>query len=216
MRRSQLVLAAMAAVGEGVHFDPVRIQKLIFLIEKEAADYVGGPHFNFQPYLYGPCDQAVFDELNALQRDGHVEIHRSRRRAYALTSSGHKSGKEILLTLPRSVRDYFESCAQWVLSLSFGRLLSAIYQKYPDMAVNSVVPEVTIRYPQALFRSPMPSFLSGVARTFDLAAVLDDFDFLSSRKQDASALQDVWATVGEDLRGAIAGFRSPKVGADAP
>ena len=214
LRRSQFVLAAMAAAGEDIQFDPVRIQKLIFLIEKEAADYIGGPHFNFQPYRYGPCDQAVFDELNALQENGQVHIHRSRRRTYALTSSGRISGREVLLTLPRSVRDYFKSCAQWVLSLSFGRLLSAIYQKYPDMAVNSVVPEVTVRHPQALFRSPMPSFLSGAARTFDLAAVLDDFDFLSSRKHDAGALQDVWATVGDDLRGAIAGFRSPKTGAD--
>lgn len=216
MRRSQFVLAAMAAGGEGVQFDPVRIQKLIFLIEKEAADYVGGPHFNFQPYLYGPCDQVVFDELNALQRDGQVEIRRSRRRTYALTSSGRITGTKVLLTMPRSVREYFEGCAQWVLSLSFGRLLSAIYQKYPDMAVNSVVPEVTVRHPQALFRSPMPCFLSGVARTFDLAAVLDDFDFLSSRKHDAEALEDIWATVGEDMRGALAAFPGSKAGVDAP
>ena len=215
MRRSQVILAAMAAAGEGVQFDPVRIQKLVFLIEKEAAGYIGGPHFNFQPYLYGPFDQALFDELGALQRNSQVKIQRSQRRTYALTSSGQISGKEVLLGLPRPVRDYFENCAQWVLSLSFGRLLSAIYQKYPDMAVNSVVAEVEARHPLALFRSPMPSFLSGVARTLDLAGVLDDFDLQSERKRDAGVLQDVWIAVGDDLRGAITGFRNLQTDADA-
>ena len=214
-RRSQIVLAAMAAAGEGVQFDPVRIQKLIFLIEKEAADYVGGPHFDFQPYLYGPFDQAVFDVLGQLQKGNQVRIQRSHRRTYALTPSGRISGKEELLDFPRLVRDYFENCAQWVLSLSFGQLLSAIYQKYPDMAVNSVVPEVNARYPLALFRSPMPSFLSGVARTLDLAGVLDDFDAQPPRQRDARALQDVWIAVGDDLRGAMTGFRELQADADA-
>ena len=215
MRRSQVILAAMAAAGEGVQFDPVRIQKLVFLIEKEAAAFIGGPHFNFQPYLYGPFDQAIFDELSALQRNSQVKIQRSQRRAYALTSSGQISGKEALLTLPRPVQDYFKRCAQWVLSLSFGRLLSAIYQKYPDMAANSVVPEVKARHPLALFRSPMPSFLSSVARTLDLAGVLDDFDLQSERKRDAGVLQDIWIAVGDDLRGAITGFRNLQTDADA-
>lgn len=215
MRRSQVILAAMAAAGEGVQFDPVRIQKLVFLIEKETAAFIGGPHFNFQPYLYGPFDQAVFDELGALQRNSQVKIQRSQRRTYALTSSGQVSGKEVLFGLPRPVRDYFENCAQWVLSLSFGRLLAAIYQKYPDMAVNSVVPEVKARHPLALFRSPVPSFFSGVARTLDLAGVLDDFDLQSERKRDAGVLQDVWIAVGDDLRGAITGFRNLQTDADA-
>lgn len=208
MDRSQVILAAMAAAGQDVQFDPVRIQKLIFLIEKEAADYIGGPHFNFRPCLYGPCDQAVFDELGALQRNGQVKIQRSRRRIYALTSSGQVSGREELLGLPGVAREYFEKCAHWVFSLSFGRLLSAIYQKYPDMAVNSVVPEVRTRHPRALFRSPMPSFLSGVARTFDLAGLLDDFDLPSERNRDASVLHHAWITVGDNLRRAMAGFRT--------
>ncbi|MCY4256137.1 MAG: hypothetical protein OXE51_08505 [Gammaproteobacteria bacterium] len=215
LRRSQFVLAAMAAAGESVHFDPVRIQKLIFLIEKGAADYIGGPHFDFQPYLYGPFDQTVFDVLGQLQKSDQARIRMSQRRAYALTPSGRASGEEALLALPKLVREYFENCAQWVLSLSFGRLLSAIYQKYPDMAANSIVPEVEARYPQALHRSPMPSFLSGAARTLDLAAVLDDFDLQSPRKRDARAIQDVWIAVGEDLRGAMTGFQKLQTDADA-
>lgn len=215
MRRSEIILAAMAAGGEGVQFDPVRIQKLIFLIEKEAADYIGGPHFNFRPYLYGPFDQAVFDELGQLQGNNEVRMERSHRRTYALSPSGRMSGKEVLLTFPRPVRDYFGNCARWVLSLSFGQLLSAIYQKYPDMAVNSVVPEVKVRYPLALLRSPMPSFLSGVARTLDLAAVLDDFELQSDRKGDARVLQDVWMAVGDDMRAAMTRFRDLQTDADA-
>ena len=131
MERSQIILAAMAASGTNIRFDPVRIQKLLFLIEQEATPHIDGPHFNFRPYRYGPFDRAVFQELGALQGSGKVKTQESHRRAYWLTDEGQESGAAVLSSLPGAVREYFEECARWVFSLSFGNLLSAIYQKYP-------------------------------------------------------------------------------------
>ena len=51
MRRSELVLATMAAGGPRARFDPIRIQLLLFLIDRCAGPVLGGPHFGFRPYL---------------------------------------------------------------------------------------------------------------------------------------------------------------------
>ena len=72
MTRQQAVLMAMAAMARGTCFSPIRIQKLLFVIDREAGDRIGGPHFDFQPCLYGPFDKTVFDELDALQRTGEA------------------------------------------------------------------------------------------------------------------------------------------------
>ena len=210
MLRSQVVLMAMAAKGRGARFDPVRIQKLLFLIEREVGGHVDGPHFDFQPYLYGPFDKAVYQELDALHGTGTVDIHHEgSQRAYTLTGSGHECGKKALSELAGPVRRYVAEAARWVLSLSFGELLSAIYRHYPDMAVNSIVSEVATRYPGVSHRSPLPSFLSGVGRTLDLAGVLDEHELDRGGQDDARAIYADWCAVGDDLRRAMADFRHP-------
>ena len=124
MKRSQFVLMAMAARPRGARFDSMRIQKLLFLIDREARAHVGGPHFDFQPYLYGPFDKAVFDEIDALRRTGETGLHGTGpHRAYILTESGHERGAAVLNELAEPVRRYVANVARWVLSLSFGELL---------------------------------------------------------------------------------------------
>ena len=210
MMRSEIPLAAMATKWRGARFDSVRIQKLLFLIDREAGACVGGPHFDFRPYPYGPFDKAVFDELDALMQADEVALYGTGRyRAYILTESGHEHGMEALSELTKPVRQYVADVAQWVLSLSFGELLSAIYRRYPDMAVNSIVPDVMTRFPSVLNRSPLPPFLSGVARTFDLAGTLDQYEFGSGGKRDAEAIRADWRAVGNDLRRAMASFEHP-------
>src|SRR5207248_1751684 len=72
MERHNLVLAALAAGGENASYWPVQVQKLLFLIDREASALVGGPHFDFKPYDYGPFDRAVYVELDALSAQGFV------------------------------------------------------------------------------------------------------------------------------------------------
>ncbi len=69
MQRRNLILAALAAGGENASFTPAQAQKLFFLIDRKAASLVDGPHFDFQPYDYGPFDKAVYDELARLIHD---------------------------------------------------------------------------------------------------------------------------------------------------
>lgn len=140
MKRKKLVLAAMSPAGTG-SFSPVQVQKLFFLLDRNIGEQIGGPHFSFLPYDYGPFDSAVYHELEDLEDDGLVEVieqNRFGRRTYRLTDQGLKDGQSALSELEEPIRDYTFSLVGWVRSLTFQQLVSAIYSRYPEMRQNSV------------------------------------------------------------------------------
>ncbi len=141
MDRRELVLAAMSPAHTGP-FSPVQVQKLFFLLDRNIAEQINGPHFDFEPYDYGPFDKAVYDELGEMSDDGFVEIIEpgsfGSTRTYRLTSEGYETGKKSLDKLPETVQQYILEVVEFVRSLSFAQLVSAIYQAYPDTKVNSV------------------------------------------------------------------------------
>jgi hypothetical protein len=139
MEKSELVLAGLAAGGQGAIYPPAQVQKLFFLLDKEVPTYVEGPHFAFVPYDYGPFDSSVYDALDRAALSGLVDINRTGRvRTYSLTAEGYKIGSAALAKIHEPARTFVSSAAKWVISLSFAQLVSAIYQKYPDMKSNSV------------------------------------------------------------------------------
>jgi len=139
MNRREIVLAALAAGGENAAFSPVQVQKLFFLIDREASHLIGGPHFHFQPYDYGPFDQAVYQQLDLLEMGGLAETSSTGRyRRYTLTAPGFADGQHVLQSLPAATREFLVKTVAWVRSLSFQQLVAAIYNRYPDMKVNSV------------------------------------------------------------------------------
>jgi hypothetical protein len=142
MDRREIVLAALAAGGENASYSPVQVQKLFFLLDREAAPLINGPHFNFQPYDYGPFDRAIYDQLDLLQFTGEVEVRRAGNyRVYALTPQGFEVGASLLARLDGTISEFVKAVARWVRSLSFQQLVAAIYQKYPEMKENSVFRE---------------------------------------------------------------------------
>lgn len=139
MNRDDIVLAALAAGGAGASYSPVQVQKLFFLIDREASSLVGGPYFAFAPYDYGPFDSSVYLALDMLRMKGAAAILNSGSyRRYMLTEDGYKAGAAKLNDLAPHVRTYLQELADWVRTLSFNQLVAAIYNRYPDMKVNSV------------------------------------------------------------------------------
>ena len=137
--RKSFMLSALAAAGQRVSFTPVQIQKLFFLIDREAAALVEGPYFNFAAYDYGPFDKTIYDELDALNQDGFVETdHMQRHRLYNLTTQGFERGTLLLNALSPTAQKFMKDSAAWVKSLNFQQLVAAIYKRYPDMKENSI------------------------------------------------------------------------------
>lgn len=196
MDRSTFVVAAMAAGGAEARFDPVRLQKLFFLLDRELDGRYGCPHFDFRPYRYGPFDQAVYLELERLAREGLATIDEKRRyREYALTARGFERGNRALADLPDGVRSYFVAASEWVLSLHFRDLLASIYEYAPDMAARSVLPDLVPVQPPERAMSP---FVRGMARSLDWHGTLS-----ARRETGAAALGRQWAAVGEYLSDAM-------------
>jgi len=140
MDKQSLVLAILSA-GNGGEFSPVQVQKLFFLVDKNIPRYVGGPHFNFSPYDYGPFDKAVYGVLEKLGVAGFLETCEVPGRSwptYRLTQSGQSEGQALLSRLPEKVITYIKDLVEFVRTLSFEELVSAIYRAYPEMKVNSV------------------------------------------------------------------------------
>jgi hypothetical protein len=135
--RSEIILTGLAASNGAAH-TPVQVQKLFFLIDKKIADYIGGPFFNFYPDDYGPFDKTVYFELEKLTERGSVEIIQNGMRRFRLTIQGQQLGDALLASIGEPIADYLRSLSQWVRSVSFADLVSAIYKEYPEMRVNSI------------------------------------------------------------------------------
>jgi hypothetical protein len=139
MNRSEILLAGLAAGGENATYTPVQVQKLFFLLDREAAAALGGPFFNFVPYDYGPFDQAVYAGLDDLARRDLASVQSTGRyRVYGLSQSGQIEGRRLLASFPPAARDYVTNVANWVRQLSFQQLVAAIYNRYPEMKAKSV------------------------------------------------------------------------------
>jgi len=139
MNRPQLVLAALASAGPSVAFTPVQVQKIFFLLDRRGSTALGGPHFDFEPYDYGPFDQAVYHELDALQLIDLVQVDVDRRyRTYRLTSRGFIEGSAALAKIAAPVQNFIRQTVLWVGSLRFDQLVAAIYREYPEMKARSI------------------------------------------------------------------------------
>jgi len=139
MDRDELILAALAAGGENASYRPVQVQKLLFLIDREASALIDGPHFDFEPYDYGPFDRDVYIELDDLADRGLVIAQSTGRyRVFSLSPEGYERGTDILYDLDAAAMTYIQQLATWVLGLNFQQLVAAIYNRYPDMKVNSI------------------------------------------------------------------------------
>jgi hypothetical protein len=143
MDKNDLVLAVLA-VSDGAIHTPVQVQKLFFLIDMKYADYVGGKHFHFEPYDYGPFDKDVYRTLEFLEAKGLVEITENkckRGNMYRLTKEGQKEGNEHLHKIDSSAVEKIKELSAFIRGLSFAELISAIYKAYPETKVNSVFRE---------------------------------------------------------------------------
>lgn len=142
MTRNELILATLAAAERD--FSPVQIQKALFLIDRKAPSWTGGPHFDFRAYDYGPFDASIYSDLATLKELGLVQINgeaTSRQRRYGLTQSGRERGQNILSSYPVPFSNYVRQLVSFVQKLGFAQLVSSIYREYPEMKANSVFKE---------------------------------------------------------------------------
>ena len=140
MDRSDFVLAAMAPAGDG-GFSRIQMQKALFLLDRNIPELTDGPHFDFQPYFYGPFDPDVYRALEALARRGCLTIAPGQPSpTYSLTADGLERGRSEFAKLDQSAQEYIHQAVNFVRAATFQQLVSSIYHAYPEMAESSLMP----------------------------------------------------------------------------
>jgi len=134
---NDFVLAALAPANREPH-SPVQVQKLLFVLQEEIPGSIGGKHFEFEPYDYGPFDASVYRVLENLSEKNLVEIIPGWWNSFRLTADGQERGNKLLEEMEEPIKEYFKRLSRFVLSLSFSQLVSSIYKAYPNMKENSV------------------------------------------------------------------------------
>ena len=123
--------------------DPIRIMKGLFIFTMEAPE-VWMPRSNryqFVPYSYGPYARQVDLDLSRLKLQGLLTSAPALGRNwdyYSLTEEGAAKALELKRTLNPKAVEYLHQVREFVLSLSFSKLLDTVYARYPAYAVKSV------------------------------------------------------------------------------
>jgi len=124
--------------------DPIRIMKGLFLFTQAVNEgKLSGQEetFSFSAMSYGPCAPAVYGELQTLVHAGHVReeaVPGQSWSRYSATTNGRREARTIELKTPNEITSFLRELRAWCDAHSFSSLLKAVYEAYPDFAVNSV------------------------------------------------------------------------------
>ena len=136
-RQDWLLLAIAQAGGKGL--SPIQIQKTMFLLRMEAADYVGQRFYTFKPYNYGPFSSVIYKDVDLLVFSGVLREQQSNNyNIYVATTAGRDRAKTLIQQLDEKPKHYLVKLVRWVTSIGFAQLLRSVYAKYPKYAVNSL------------------------------------------------------------------------------
>lgn len=122
---------------------PVHLQKSLFLLERNLtpSQLKVEDFYHFEPYDYGPFCSEIYSDAEKLVDEGYVHVDRPPKLSFQLyspTEQGIAVANDLKKSLLPEASDYLKKIVQWACSLSFRSLISAIYNKYPDMKINAV------------------------------------------------------------------------------
>jgi hypothetical protein len=143
MTRRDWLLLLIAASARPLGLDPVRVQKGMFLLAREAG-LPPGQRYGFRPYNYGPMSVELYADLGALERDGlvvRVPVAGFRWTCAALSDAGAARAAALEPVARREAplaHRRLARIASLLDRLTFTELLQAVYRRYPEFAARSV------------------------------------------------------------------------------
>ncbi len=123
--------------------DPLRLMKGMFLVSMGGPDTLQGL-FDFQPYSYGPFTPAVYRSAEHLRDMGLAAEEAVAGRSWRLvrpTALGEQRAADLAESVSPDELNAIEAAHEFVTTRGFVQLLRDLYTRFPDFAVNTVVPE---------------------------------------------------------------------------
>lgn len=128
------------AKDQGVLVSATRLQKLVFLIEKELNFNLG---YKFIPYYFGPFSKELQEDVYKLKNLGYVEIEEESVEDFVSGAIiGFKKTYKISVKVKLDVSSLDKNFVEFVanrLKISLDDLIRYVYVKYPEYTVNSVI-----------------------------------------------------------------------------
>jgi hypothetical protein len=129
--------------GSGRKLDPIRIMKGMFVFTMEAPEswLSKEGRYHFFAYSWGPYSREIESDLVRLNRYGYLSESQAPGKNwsyYSLSEQGQEKAQELAKEFPPAVTGYLSKVREFLLTLTFRRLLDTIYARYPNYAVNSV------------------------------------------------------------------------------
>lgn len=123
----------------GSYIEPIQVQKALFKFAQESSA-PAAEKYDFRPYNWGPHAIGIYNDLEELQAEGFVEAFPTGRgwSAYRLTLSGEEKAQELKRDADHRLLQQLDEKRQWVVSRSFRKLLSDVYEQYPAFAERSL------------------------------------------------------------------------------
>ncbi|MES2154419.1 MAG: hypothetical protein V4510_04715 [bacterium] len=143
--RERQRLLLLVALHAGKISGKTKLQKLVYLVQRESGVSPLASTFHFEPYLYGPFSQDLSGEVDQLERelilarDPYLYQQKGQTMATAsceLTAKGQEEARRLserFAEESEAVRSVVERYRYEPLP----RLLDHVYATYPEFAINA-------------------------------------------------------------------------------
>ena len=133
--RSDILLAIIAA-AEGKALSRVHLQKVALLVSEEFPGRLPDDFYTFDKHNFGPFCIDIYSDTEMLHYWGWVQIEPGSERRYdnyRIGEASHPDGVQ----LDPDIQRYIDDTVAWVVDMSFGELVRAVYKLFPEYLENS-------------------------------------------------------------------------------
>ena len=133
--RSDILLAIIAA-ADGEQLSRVQLQKVAFLVSEEFKGRLPADFYTFDKHNYGPFCIDIYNDTEMLLYWGWIRTNPAAERGsetYSISERFNLDGFQFDEDIKRFIKD----TVAWVVDMSFGELVRAVYLLYPEFLERS-------------------------------------------------------------------------------
>lgn len=141
MKKSEVnksdILLAIIAAANGRELSRVQLQKVAFLVSEEFKGRLPDDFYTFDKAKFGPFCIDIYDDSEMLHYWGWIHIkpgEEPRLDRYAIAEQFDFDG----LQIDNDIKQYITDTVAWVVDMSFGEIVRAVYLMYPEFRENSI------------------------------------------------------------------------------
>ncbi len=134
--RSDILLVTIAAAN-GKELSRVQLQKVAFLVSEEFKGKLPENFYKFDKHNFGPFCIDIYDDTEMLHYWGWIRVNpgaEPRLDTYSIAEPFNLDD----LQINEDIKQYIKDTVAWVVDMSFGEIVRAVYWLFPEYRENSI------------------------------------------------------------------------------